>query len=398
MRNPQSLTTAMILAACVALGPLSTDMYLPSLPMLVGVFSTSIDQVQLTLSVFLFGFAVGQLIYGPLADRFGRKPIMLLGMFIFTVATIICIFVQTIDGLIICRFFQAIGGCVGPVLGRTVVRDIYGAVKAAKMLSYIATAMALAPAFAPIIGGYLATWFSWHAVFVLLSIYGVLMLWLVWAYVPETRPEESQAVLNPLIILKNYTVLVLNRQYNGYVLCCSFAYGGLFAFISGSSFVLIDFLGVEKQHFGYFFGVIIIGYMAGTLIAGRFSLRWGINRLVLLGVVLMTGAGLTMVTAAILQIYTVWVVILPMMFFSAGGGIVMPQAMAGALAPFPEMTGTASALFGFTQSMMAALTGMLVGHLHSGTSFVMASSIALMGIASLVSYFSLIHFQRPVAH
>ncbi|ALG69506.1 multidrug effflux MFS transporter [Beggiatoa leptomitoformis] len=394
MRNPQSLTIAMILAACVALGPLSTDMYLPSLPMLVTVFSTSIDQVQLTLSIFLVGFAVGQLVYGPLADRFGRKPVMLGGMVIFTAATVGCIFVQSIDGLIILRFLQALGGCVGPVLGRTVVRDIYGAVKAAKVLSYIATAMAVAPAIAPILGGYLTTWFDWHSVFVFLSLYGVLMIVTILFYVPETRPDNSQAVLNPFIMFRNYRVLVMNRRYNGYVLCCSFAYGGLFAFISGSAFVLIDFLGVEKQHFGYFFMVIIAGYMTGTIVSGKFSLQLGVNRLVLIGAVVMCGAGFIMVSAAGLGIYNVWIVILPMMFFSAGGGIVMPQAMAGALAPFPEMTGTASALFGFTQSMMAAVMGMVVGHLHTGTTLVMACCVAIMGFASLISYFGLV--QRRV--
>jgi len=386
MRDPHSRFVTVLITLCVALGPLSTDMYLPALPSLTGFFETTTDKVQLTLSVFFLGFAFAQLIYGPLSDRFGRKPLLIIGLSVFMLASIGCVFATSIEQLIFYRFLQAVGGCAGPVLGRTIVRDIHGAKHSAKVLSHIGTAMALAPAIAPILGGYINNLFDWQSIFIFLAVYGGISIALLVKNVPETCPEEKHHSIHPLLILKNFGFLLSHRHYVGYVLTCSFIFSGLFSFLSGSSFVLIEFLGIKSQHFGYYFTGMVFGYMTGTFIAGHLTLKWGINRLIIWGTSISAIAGIMMNAFALLEIYGVVFIIAPMYFFMVGVGIVMPQTMAGALAPFPKLAGTASSLLGFLQSLTAAIVGTLVGHLYTGTPVVMTSSIALMGCLAFISF------------
>lgn len=386
MRDPHSRFVTVLITLCVALGPLSTDMYLPALPSLTGFFETSIDKVQLTLSVFFLGFAFAQLIYGPLSDRFGRKPLLISGLSLFMLASIGCIFATSIEQLIFYRFLQAVGSCAGAVLGRAIVHDIYGAKHSAKVLSYISTAMALAPAIAPILGGYLNNLFNWQSIFIFLTIYGGISILLLIKNVPETCPEEKHHSIHPVLILRNFGFLLSHRSYVGYVLTCSFIFSGLFSFLSGSSFVLIEFLEVKSQHFGYYFMGIVFGYMTGTFIAGHLTLKWGINRLIIWGTSISAIAGIAMNSFALLEIYGVVFIIAPMYFFMVGVGIVMPQTMAGALAPFPKLAGTASSLLGFLQSITAAIVGTVVGHLYTGTPVVMTTSIALMGCLAFISF------------
>jgi len=390
MFKSQSVAVIVTLAAVVALGPLSTDMYLPTLPGLTQVFDTSIERVQVTLSVFLFGFAVAQLVYGPLADRFGRKPILLAGLALFTVASYGCAQSTTIEQLILFRFLQALGACSGPVIGRTMVRDIHGPVNSARVLSMMGTIMALAPAIAPIIGGYMVIWFKWSSTFIFLTSYGVAALLLILFKVPESLLPENRSSLNPKVILGNYGALLKHRVYLGYTLSCSFIYAGLFSFLSGSSFVLIDYFEVQAQHYGLFFAMAVIGYMIGTQIAQRIGSRIGINTMLKRGAMLGAASGVAMLIPALLGLHNLWLTISTQVLFMMAVGIVMPQAMAGALAPFPTIAGTASSLLGFTQSLIAASAGLLVGHYHSGTPTTMALSIAAMGVLSLLSFVVLV--------
>ncbi|MCV6612930.1 MAG: Bcr/CflA family multidrug efflux MFS transporter [Amphritea sp.] len=394
MFKANSFAVILTLASVVALGPLSTDMYLPALPGLTTVFTTSIDQVQITLSVFLLGFAVTQLIYGPLADRFGRKPVLLAGLALFIAASLGCSLANTIEQLISYRFLQALGACAGPVLGRTIVRDIHGPVNAAKVLSMMGTIMALAPAIAPILGGYMVVWFSWSSIFWFLTFYGAIA-WLLIAFkIPESLDSNNRSSLRIGVIISNYGTLLRHRVYMGYTLACSFIFSGLFAFLSGSSFVLIDYFSVNQEHYGLFFAMAVGGYMTGTQIAQRLGPRLGINTMLLYGAILGFSAGLTMVIPALINIHNLWLTVLTQVFFMMAVGIVMPQAMAGALAPFSAMTGTASSLLGFTQSIIAACAGLIVGHFHDGSPTTMAITIALMGMLSLLSFYFLVGPQR----
>ncbi|WP_440995766.1 multidrug effflux MFS transporter [Arhodomonas sp. SL1] len=386
MLEPKSKATTLVLAALVAVGPLATDLYLPALPAIGRTLDASSDQVQLTLSLYMLGFAVSQLIYGPLADRFGRKPVIMGGMALFITATIGCALAPTIEAMIVLRFLQALGGCVGPVLGRAAVRDIHGRHEAARVLSHLATAMALAPAIAPVFGGYLLVLAGWPSLFLLVAVYAsVVTVVVAWA-LPEPLPASNRQPIRAGVILSNFRELLSSRVFVGYTLACGFVFGGLFSFLSGSSFVLIEFLGVAEQHYGLYFMLVVFGYIAGSIIAGRLSRAWGIQRLMVAGSLLAAGAGTTMAVLSAAGVYTVAAVIAPHMLFMTGVGIVMPQAMGGAIGPFPHMAGSASALLGFIQMGIAATAGALVGQFHDGTSHSMAFLIGAMGIATLASF------------
>lgn len=386
MFAPASLATIIVLASVVALGPLSTDMYLPALPRLTDSLNTSIDQVQITLSIFFAGFAVAQLIYGPLGDRFGRKPILLAGLSLFTLASFGCATASTIEELILYRFLQAVGACGGPVLGRTMVRDIHGPKKSADVLSMMGTIMALAPALAPILGGYMLLILDWQSIFIFLGVYGVVTTLLIFFMVQESLEPENVSSIQPLKVLSNYGTLLKSKVYLGYTLACSFTFSGLFSFLSGSSFVLIDYFGVPEENYGFYFTVVVLGYMSGTQVGQRIGPRIGINKMLVSGTSLAALSGGLMFGASVIDMHHLYWVVGCQFFFMMAVGMVLPQAMAGAMGPFPNMAGTASALLGFIQSGVAAIVGLIVGHTHSGTPTVMATSIFVMGTLALVSY------------
>lgn len=385
MPNPKSTLVTVLLTLAVALGPMSTDFYLPSLPSLVDYFATNVTRVQLTLSVFLVGFAVGQLFYGPLSDRYGRRPVMLAGVAIFTLASIVCMFSTSIEMLIAARLVQAIGACAGPVLGRAVVRDVHGREGAARMLALIGAAMALAPLIGPVVAGYLTVWFGWQSSFLVLTLYGVAILFGILTTLAETNPHRGD-VTGLGRMLRNYRAFLRSRVWLGYVTCNSATFAGLFAFISGSSFVFIDVLGLPPHLFGICFAAAVTGYIAGTVFSARTVMRLGIERMVSIGAAICAFGGAAMAVLALAGVQTVWSVLIPMTIYTAGVGLVMPNSMAGAIGPFPTMAGAASALLGFSQMTVAALVGIAVGAAFDGSTRPMAVTIGLTGVGAIVAY------------
>ncbi|MCB2102684.1 MAG: Bcr/CflA family multidrug efflux MFS transporter [Rhodobacterales bacterium] len=386
MFDPRSMGMAILLTALTAFGPLSTDMYLPSLPAMTRDFGAAVGDVQLTLSLFLVGFAAGQIVYGPLSDRFGRRPALILGVGLYFAASIICVLSGAVEVLIGARFLQGLGAAAGPVLARAVVRDIHSTEKAARMLSYMGSAMALAPLVAPLLGGYLAVWWGWQAIFVALALFGGTLLAALVLRLPETNAHKDPQATRPRHLLGNYIALLGHRVYLGYVLCITCCYAGLFSFISGSSFVFIDFLGVPAQWFGFCFGAVVVGYILGAFGAGRWVPRVGIRRMILLGVVLNLGAGAAQLSLALAGVATVAAVLAPMVVYMVGVGLVIPNAMAGAIGPFPHMAGTASALLGFLQMTLASLVGLAVGQWDDGTQMPMVTATAAMGLGTFGFY------------
>jgi DHA1 family bicyclomycin/chloramphenicol resistance-like MFS transporter len=386
MPDGATLRLGALLTALVALGPISTDMYLPALPTLGRAFAADPAQVQLTLSMFLAGFACAQLVYGPLSDRFGRRWVIFGGLCLYLVATAACALAQTIDQLIAARFAQAVGACAGPVLGRAVVRDLFGRAQAAKMLAYMGTAMGLIPALAPILGGYLTLWYGWRSNFVVLTAVAVILILAVLAILRETNPHRDPTATQAGRLVRNYASLFRHRLYLGYVLAAAGTYGGLFAFLAGSSFVLIDFLGVAIEDYGLYFAIIVVGYMIGTVLVARLTPRFGLDVMVLAGLVTGAAAGAVGFVLAAFGSDHVASIIAPQFVYMIGLGIVLPNAIAGAIAPFPRMAGVASALFGFAQMGLAALAGIAAGAFHDGTQTPMVTAILVMAMAALAGY------------
>lgn len=386
---------AVLLTTLVALGPLSTDFYLPSLPAMTAALGTDVAHTQLTLSIFLSGFAVGQLFYGPLSDCFGRRPLMLAGVAIFVLASIACALAPNIETLIAARFVQAIGACAGPVLGRTVVRDIYGPKDSARMLSYISAAMALAPLIGPVFGGWLSVAFSWRATFVFLVIYSVLQWFFTWRLLAESNRHPDPAAVQPRRILANYGRLLRDTTYRGVLLCNGLAYAGMFAFISGAPFVFINLFGFSPQAMGLAFGLMVSGFITGTMSSGRLASRLGPEAILTGGVAIGGIGGAAMLALSLAGWQHPVAIMLPMWLITCGIGFIMPNATAIALAPWPTMAGAAASLMGFVQMALAALFGIFVGHSFADSTVPVTAAIAAgMGGAAL-SYWLWV---RPAVH
>ena len=388
--NPESLGVVALLTLAVALGPLATDLYLPSLPAIGRYFAADVAATQLTLSVFLVGFAVSQLVYGALSDRFGRRPVMLAGLVIFLAASALCALAPSLELLILGRFLQALGVCAGPVLGRAVVRDVFGPGRAAKVLSYMAAAMALGPAIGPIIGGLLEAWVGWRANFWALTVIcGVLLLGMG-LVLPETNRHKDPTATQPLRMLGNFATLLGHRGYLGYALIVACAYSGIFAFISGSSFLLIEVAGLSPEAYGFCFAAAVLGYMIGTLISGRFGQRLGQERTLALGVAVVLLSGAAGLGLALAGIAGVAAVVAPVGGYLVGCGLMLPNALAGALRHYPRMAGAASSLMGFLQMSVAAAVGIGVGQLHDGSAVPVAGAIAGAALACLLALLLLV--------
>lgn len=384
--HPTAFRVRLLLTGLVAFGPVSTDLYLPSLPAMVTSFRTDVSTVQLTLSVFVFAFALSQLLYGPLSDRFGRRPVLLGGIATYFVASILCLFAPSIHWLIVGRLLQALGACAGPVVGRAVVRDVYPRDQAARVLSYMASAMALMPAVAPIFGGVMESAVGWQGNFALLALFGAVLLMGTWVLLDETNHHTDAHALRLWKVFGNYSLLLRDRRFIGRVLTLAFGFAGLFSFISGSSFVLIDVLQVDAHMFGFAFGCVVFGYVAGTFLSGRIGQRIGLARMVRFGIMLGIVAGASLAVLAWLGVQSVTAVVLPTSLYFLSVGLVLPNTTAAAIAPYPTMAGSASAMLGFIQMAIGAVAGWLVGALHDGTTIPMASVLFVMTVAAALAH------------
>ncbi len=390
---------AVLLTLLVAFGPVCTDLYLASLPDMARDLGTDTARVQMTLSAFVVGFAVMQLGYGPLSDRFGRRRVIMGGVVLYVAASLFCVVAPTIETLIAGRFVQALGACCGPVVGRAVVRDIFPREQAAKVMSYMASAMALAPLVAPTVGGWFHVWFGWRSNFVLLALFGVALLLLVWRWLGETNRQPDPTALDLGRMVENYGALLRDRVFIGYALTVTMVFGGVFIYLSSASFVLIDALKLPPQHFGLAFSMASVGYLIGGFIAARLTHRIGIERMVGVGVMGCTLAGATMAALAWAGLARpglggIAAVMVPVLLFFLSAALVLPNATAGAIAPFPHMAGAASAGIGFIQMAGGAAIGGLAGLVFDGSARPMATGMAILGTAAAAVFLILV---RPAA-
>ena len=380
--DPDSPWLLALLAALVALGPLSVDMYLPAMPAMMRDFGTDISQMHLTLSSYLTGFALFHLACGPLADRFGRKPILLGGTLLFVAACVGCSRSGTVGEMLLFRFLQGIGACVGPTLARAVARDVFGPTGAARALSLIAMLMALAPAVAPTLGGVLLLVLPWESVFIFLGVYAAMMIILIQVFLPESLPAVQS--LHPRVIARNYGELLVDPFFLTVTVTSGLVYAGLIIYLASSSFIYIEMLGVPPQYFGLVFLGSVAGYMAGSALSARLSRRHDSERIMRLGVILAMLASCLLLACSRAWPASVLALMLPMMLYSIAMGLVLPHAMAIALRPFAHIAGTASALLGFIQMSLSAGASALTGQFLTTTPQPMVWILLAISACSLV--------------
>jgi len=398
MLRPGTFALTALLAALTAVGPLSTDMYLPSLPDIARDLGASTPLVQFTLSAYLIGFACGQIVYGPISDRHGRKPVLLAAVALFTFGTLVCMVSTSIEMLIVARTLQALGGSGAVVVTRAIVRDLYSGARAGRELSLIGSVMALAPVVAPIGGGVLQTAFGWRSIFVVLAVAGAAAFVVVWRSLPETLAKRAAEAASASSMVRSYRIVAGNRVYLAYLGLGSLSYAGLFAWISGASFVLQNLYGLTPFVFGCVFAVGSLGYLAGSTIAARLVSRFGLGGMSGIGAAALALGGLLACLSIALGLTSSLSLVLPVAVFLAGLGMVLPQSIAGAITPFPERAGAASSLFGFVQQTAAAVCGALVAWLLGRNAWPMVGAMALMGCATLLLWFVSRGVRRAKAH
>ena len=386
------LRLGILLTGVVGVGALSIDMFLPALPAMAVAFGAGVGGAQLTLTLFLVGFAVAQLVFGPLSDRFGRRRVLIGGLALYALGGLGCAVAPSMRVLLAARVVQALGAGSGPVIARAIVRDLFEQERAARMLAAMGTAQALTPVLAPIAGGWIYVLAGWRAVFFVLAGCGALFLIAALRLVPETNVSRGAAP--PAAGPSRLATLLADRVFLGYVLVIALMFSGYFAFISGSSFALITVLGVTPTVYGVCFGAMALGLMVGNFLSVHLTVRVGIDPMIRAGTALAAVAGTLMAALAWLGAATVPAVVVPMFAYAVGFGLVMPNAMAGAIGPFPRYAGTASAVLGFVQMTGSALYAIAVGHLDDGTLRPMTTAIATAGIAAFAA-FALVSRRRP---
>ena len=373
------------LAGLVAMMAVSTDLYLPAIPQLIESLGANISQGQLTLSFFLLGFATGQLFYGSISDRYGRKPVLYLGLAIYILATLGCAAAQDINTLIAARFVQGLGGACGPVLARAIVSDSYSRRDAARVMAAIAGAMALVPAIAPVFGSWLLYVFTWRAHFILLLILGLITVFAV-TRLPESCKTIGDSPLKLSHIFSQFSLCLGNRNFVGYTLCGGATYAAMFCYISTTSFIMIELLGVEPEYFGYTFMSVVFGYITGAVISSRLVNRWGTTRVLTLGQsVGLSAAGLLLVLA-LFDVYRLMPVLFTFFLVFMAGGLCLSIGQMGAISELPEDAGKASSVFGFLQITFAALLGYLVGFFYNDTLVPTAIGVTVAVLLSATGY------------
>ena len=385
-----------LLIAMTALGPLSLNILVPALPGLVKTLATDLGTVQLTVSLYLVGLACSQLLMGPLSDRFGRRPVALVGLCLTALSSIVGIAAASIESLIVARIVQAVGASTGIVVARAIIRDLYDRDRAAGMIGWVATAMVVAPMIAPLIGGLLDTAFGWEMIFVFVAVAACAVL--AWACIalPETRPDHVTGG-GVRYLWGETRALLVSRSFIGYVLCGTFASGTFFCFLSGTPYVVITLMERSSAEYGAWFVLMSFGYMAGNSTAGQLSARFGVNAMIAAGVVFqMIGALISIPLTPFLLTTGPAPLFFAQTLIAFGNGVLLPNSIAGAVSVRPQSTGTASGLTGFTQLAVGAVatqaTSLSVD--AASSAWPMQIGILLFAVALVVVFLTMVPRQK----
>ena len=374
-----------LISAFLMLQPLSTDLYLASLPGLATAFAVPAATVQLTLSLFVAGFGGAQLVIGPLSDRFGRRPVVIAGLSLYLLASLLCGFSQSMGMLIMARFLQALGCCSAVIIARAIVRDAYEPQDSVKLISKVSTWVSAAPLLGPIAGSLLQVNFGWRAAFFIHALLGLALLLTVIMRLPETNLYKDAKATDISGLLRNYRIVLGSPLFWMYALPGALSYGSIFVFISGSSVVLIKVLGLPTAWFGYCFAFGVSGYLAGTVVCRRLHARFGTSTTLRIGSSLSLAAG-TLFLSLVLAGLQHWTMVPPVMFLVMGAhGINFPISQSNSVSPFPQQAGTAAGLMGALYMLVAFIVGSIVGGSHNGSIYPLAIIACSMGTLIFIS-------------
>lgn len=374
----------LILGLLSAIGPFSIDMYLPAFDTIATDFSTNIEKVQLSLTSFFVGIAIGQMIYGPLLDKYGRKKPLIIGLCIYVTTSLLCVFTRNVDSLILLRFIQALGSCAGMVASRAMVQDYYQGKEAARVFSLLMLVIAISPILAPSAGAFLLDHFDWHYIFIALFSIGTIILLLTIFILPESYAGNEGFSLKPKAIISQYFQVFINQTFIFYCLIASTASAGLYAYLAGSSFVLQELYGLTQKEYGLAFALVASALILSTQLNRVFLKRWTMQQICIV-------ANIGQVIVGILMLISLWTnhislgMILGLTFgYLMCQGFIFPNASAMAMSPFKVSAGSASALLGFLQMGLGAISSGLVSLLHNNTPLPMLMTMAICAILSLI--------------
>lgn len=386
--NPNTLAMTILLASLTALGPLATDIYVASMPQIAQAFGASTASVQLTITCYLAGFALGQIIYGPFSDKFGRRPLMLIGFVLYLGATLACILSTSVAMLVAARVVQALGAAGPIILTRAIVRDLYEGARAARQYAVMSMIMGITPIGAPVLGGFLQAWFGWQASFFVMGIVGMILSTCVVLLLPETNKRKQTGPISLGGIVQSFGIVARNKAYLSYLGIQACSYNGLFGFVSASSIVLQGVYGLTPVQFGFVFAFCSVSYVFGAFIGSRLVIRRGLEGMISLGVGWLCVGGVGQVLGVLLFPQAIAAVIIPDMIYFLGVGFLLPNTLAAALTPFPERAGAASSLMGFVQMTSGAIVGTIVGATLGASAWPLAIVTASAGVGAFVVFHS----------
>ncbi len=374
-----------ILVAISAMGPLALNIFIPSMPGLQREFGVSYGTAQLTLTLYLIGMAACQLVYGPMSDRFGRRPMLLAGLAAFVAASLLAAIAPTIELLIAARLFQAVGGAAGIVLARTMVRDVYDRDKSASVISYITMAFVVAPMVAPVLGGFIDKFAGWRTDFWLIGAIGAAVLAAAWRTLPETHVNRGAPGSATGLIDGAIHLFALPR-FRGYAITLALASSVFFSFLGGAPHIMVDVLDRTPMEYGIWFATVSVGYMFGNFLSGRYTQRFGIDRMMLAGNIITLAGGLLCFAAAIGGLLSPLTLFIPIAFAAFGNGLTLPNGIAGAISVEPRMTGAAAGWSGFIQMACGAAVSQIVGSMQNAWPFALFWFMAVASVLALATH------------
>jgi DHA1 family bicyclomycin/chloramphenicol resistance-like MFS transporter len=363
--SPTAMSPGLIvlmLSLLLGLQPVTTDLYLPALPTITQVFGAAMPQAQLTLSALLLAFGLSQLVWGPLSDRFGRRPVLIVGSSLYVLTTAASAVVTSMEQLIVLRCLQGAAMGAGVMCARAVVRDLFAPTEGARIMSKGLTGLGVIACLSAPVGGLLTEYFGWRVALLALAVFGALTLTVVALRFEETLAHKNPRALQPLTLLRTWGQIVRHPTFWAYTLLATTSYGGLFTFLAAGSFVFIGVLGLSKPAYGLAMLTMSLSYIAGTFICRRLLPRFGVRRTVAIAGVATLTAGTAMGVMALMGVRHVAAIMVPFYLFMLGHGVHQPCGQSGAVGPFPQAAGAASALSGFLMMVVAFAMGGWLGH------------------------------------